>query len=211
MSRMRLLLSTAAVSALVLGLSLDPAAAQQTQTQQQRPADRDANKASAGKMDSAKFAKEAAVTDAFEIEAAKVALEKSRNDGVRRFAQHMIDEHTKMSAQLKAAAANQPAPEMDRTHRQKLEDLRKESAANFDRKYIQMQVEGHQAALKLHDGYAKNGDDAGLKKVATEAVPHVQAHLRDAQNLQRQTAAAPAAQRPAGQRAVEQGPAEPRR
>ena len=208
MSHVRILLSSAAMSVIVLGLSLDPAAAQQQPTQQRQ---NDTNRnAGAPKVDSTKFVKEAAMTDAFEIEAAKIALEKSGNDGVRRFAQHMIDEHTKMSAQLKSAAVNQraatgePAAEMDRPHRQKLDDLRKESGANFDRKYIQMQVEGHQQALKLHDGYAKNGDDAGLKKVASEAVPHVQAHLREAQNLQRQTATAPAGSRPADSRPAEQ-------
>ncbi len=163
-------------------------------------------------MDSTKFVKEAAVTDAFEIEAAKIALEKSRNDGVRRFAQHMIDEHTKMSTQLKSAAVNQrsatgePAAEIDRAHRAKLDDLRKESGANFDRKYMEMQVQGHQQAAKLFENYSKNGDDAGLKKVAADALPHVKQHLQQAQTLQRQTAAAPAGSRPADSR-----PAEPRR
>jgi|GEM_PF-980176 len=213
MSHVRILLSSAAMSVIVLGLSLDPAVAQQQPTQQrEKDIHRNANdrNAGAGRVDSTRFVKDAAMTDAFEIEAAKIALEKSRNDGVRRFAQHMIDEHTKMSAELKSAAVNQraatgePAAEMDRAHRQKLEDLRKESGANFDRRYIQMQVEGHQQALKLHEGYAKGGDDAGLKKVASEAVPHVQAHLREAQSLQRQTAAAPAGSRPADSRPAEQ-------
>lgn len=207
MSRTRLFAPSTAAAIVAVCLSLDPAVAQQPNQPQQRPA---AERNTGAKMDSTKFVKEAAMTDAFEIEAAKIALEKSRNDGVRRFAQHMIDEHTKMSTQLKSAAANQraatgePAAEMDRAHRGKLDDLRKASGADFDRKYVQMQVEGHQKALKLHQDYAKSGDEAALKKVATEAVPHVQAHLQQAQTLQRQTAAAPAGSRPADSRPAEQ-------
>ncbi len=206
MSRTRLFALSAAASVVALSLSLEPAMAQQSSQPQQRPA---AERNTVAKMDSTKFVKEAAVTDAFEIEAAKIALEKSRNDGVRRFAQHMIDEHTKMSAQLKSAAGNQraatgePAAEIDRAHRAKLDDLRKESGANFDRKYMEMQVQGHQQAAKLFENYSRNGDDAGLKKVATDALPHVKQHLQQAQTMQRQTAAAPAGSRPADSRPAE--------
>src|SRR5690349_10312950 len=45
------------------------------------------------------FVKKAATTDMAEIEMAKLALEKSQNANVRQFAQHMIDEHSKLSEQ----------------------------------------------------------------------------------------------------------------
>jgi putative membrane protein len=204
MTRTRALTLSAAVSVLALGLAAAPAAAQMSPTQQQPQQPRGAGDSKAG-MDraSAKFMKDAAQTDMFEIEAAKIALEKSRNEAVRSFAQTMLDEHQKMSSQMKSAAGGQHAmagdmAQIDRKHTRKLDDLRKESGANFDKKYIEMQVDGHRDALKLHQSYAKNGDNAELKKAANDALPHVQQHLQQAQALQRQTAEVPRERSPGG-------------
>lgn len=192
MTRTRALTLSAAVSVLALGFAAVPATARTSPTQQQPPRATGDSKAGMDRG-SAKFMTEAAQTDMLEMEAAKIAVEKSRNEQVRRFAQKMLDEHQKMSGRMKSAAGGQhpmsgEMAQLDRKHARKLDDLRKESGANFDRKYMEMQVEGHRDALKLHQDYAKNGDDAKLKKAANDALPHVQQHLQEAQALQRQTA-----------------------
>jgi putative membrane protein len=202
-------LTLAGVSLIGLSLALDPAAAQ-NQPQGQMPSQSktgDAGKGVRSSNASASFVKQAATSDMFEIEAAKLALQKSQNNGVRQFAQKMVDEHTKMSAQVKDAAqkdqvaAAVPA-QMDRAHTQKMEDLKKLNGAAFDKKYVEMQVKAHQDAAKLFESYAKSGEDANLKKTVNEGLPHIKHHLQEAQTLQRsvQTAEVPAG----GNRPVEQ-------
>lgn len=221
MTRFRAFSLTAA-SVLALSLAL-PAAAQTSPGQRQggpgAPAQTQPQAQSGMDRGSVKFVNEASMSDMFEIEAAKLAVQKSRNDAVRSFAQKMLDDHQKMSSQLKAAAGSQAAAttQLDRKHAQKLEQLRQASGAQFDRLYMETQVQGHREALKLHQDYAKGGDNTNLKKVATEAVPHVQQHLQRAEALHKQTAEVPRDRAPgdrspaqnSGQRAPGSQPTQP--
>lgn len=196
-------------SLVALGLALDPVAAQNNQPQGQLPSQPKAGDPSKGARNntaSATFVKQAAASDMFEIEAAKLALQKTQNNSVRQFAQKMVDEHTRMSAQVKDAARKDQVAaavptQTDRAHTQKLDELKKLNGAAFDRKYVEMQVQAHQEAAKLFETYARNGEDANLKKTVNEGLPHIRYHLTEAQALQRsvQTAAVPAGERPAGQ------------
>jgi putative membrane protein len=135
------------------------------------------------------YVTQAAVADMFEIESSKLALEKTTNADVKRFAQMMIDEHTKSSEGLKTAAASAgptasvPAT-LDLKHQGLLDELKaKASGGEFDRAYIEAQTKGHEDALKLHRSYAEQGDHGALKQHAAGAVPIVTAHLEQAQKI----------------------------
>jgi putative membrane protein len=190
------ILLAAAASVLALGFAAAPVIAQQTPYQQQtQPPTATGDAKPAVDRESARFVKNAATTDMFEIEAAKIALQNSRNEAVRSFAQRMIDDHERLSGHVKAAgkqhAGAGEAAQLERKHKVKLDELRRETGANFDRKYMEMQVQGHREALRLHQNYAKQGDDAALKKAASEAVPQIEQHLQQAQGLEKQTANVP--------------------
>jgi putative membrane protein len=208
--RPRTVALTLGASLIALGFAFDPAAAQNNQPQGQNRAQPKAGDPTAGQRNdtaSATFVKQAAVSDMFEIETSKLAVQKSQNNGVRQFAQKMIDEHTKMSQQVKSAAmqdqvaAGAPS-QLDRPKTQQLDDLKKLNGAAFDKKYVEIQVKAHQEAAKLFETYAKSGEDANLKKTVNEGLPHIKHHLQEAQALQRsvQTAEVPAGSRPAEQR-----------
>ena len=62
--------------------------------------------------------------------------------------------------------------------------------ADFDQVYLSQQEAAHSETLTLMQGYADNGDDAGLKAAAAKAAPKVQAHLDQVKKLQ--SGAAPA-------------------
>lgn len=47
----------------------------------------------------------------------------------------------------------------------------------YDAAYVDAQIMGHQEAFAVHDGYARNGDDPALRRVARAAVPLIQQHL----------------------------------
>ncbi|MBI1683527.1 DUF4142 domain-containing protein [Caulobacter hibisci] len=134
------------------------------------------------------FAAKAAASDMFEIEAAKVALKRSTNAEVKKFAQAMIDAHTATSAGLKAAIAASGVSitlptALPSDLQDKLDDLNKADAKDFDKTYADDQVDAHQAALNLLQRYAQDGDVAAIKTFAAETAPKVQMHLNEAEGL----------------------------
>lgn len=123
----------------------------------------------------------AGASDMFEIEAAKLAQMRSTNTQVRDFAAMMVTDHTKSSDALKAAiqASGQaltPPAALPQDKQDALDDLAKTEAADFDRKYMDGQVDAHQTALNLLQRYAQDGDVAQIKTFAAETAPTVQRH-----------------------------------
>ncbi len=134
------------------------------------------------------FVPKAAASDMFEIEAAKVADTRSTNPEVKDFAKMMGETHTKSSAALSAALAVSgvgiaPPAALPKDLQDKLDDLNKADAKDFDKKYIDGQEEAHQKALDLLTRYANDGDTPALKSFATAQISTVQAHLDSAKAL----------------------------
>lgn len=139
----------------------------------------------------------AAVSDMYEMESSKLALQKSSSADVKKFAQMMIDHHAKTTASLKTAAAGanvQLPPAMDERRQGMLDNLRQAPAGGFDGVYKAQQVAAHEEALTLHRTYADAGENAALKAVAVSAVPIIEQHLAAARALPEggQAGAAPA-------------------
>ena len=94
----------------------------------------------------------------------------------------MVTDHTKSTAMVKAAAMKSgmpamPPPPLRPDQQQMLTQLQATSGADFDRTYVSQQLQAHQEALTLQQGFAKGGDDRNLKAAAAQIVPVVQMHL----------------------------------
>ena len=130
------------------------------------------------------FAMTAAASDQFEIQSAQVALQKSRNPAVKRFAQHMIDDHTK-TAQLLMAMAQAKGmpiqPTLNADEQTMLTGLQNAQARAFDGLYWRDAVTSHQAAVAAFQGEANDGYNADIKSFAQQNLPTVQQHLAMAQ------------------------------
>lgn len=128
-------------------------------------------------------------SDLYEINSSQVALEKSQNPAVRRFADMLIKHHQKTTAAtLKAASkagVTAPPPALEPGAVASVTELQTASPADFDRIYLAQQVPAHQAALDLHRSYAAGGDQAPLRTSAKSAIPVVQRHLDAATKLQK--------------------------
>ncbi len=142
----------------------------------------------------AAFVRAAATSDLYEMEASRLAEQRSQNAEVKRFAQHMLRDHGKttgelkgMLPQLQGVSAQQMATSLDRQHQALLEQLQGAQGAEFDRAFARQQVQSHQAAVDLFRAYAQSGDDARLKQWASQTLPSLEEHLREAQQLQRGT------------------------
>jgi len=131
----------------------------------------------------------ASASDLFEIQSSQLALTKAQRPEVRQFAQMMIDHHTQTTAALTQAATasgmTPPPPALMPMQRQMMTELQAASTANFDQTYLRQQVPAHEMALALHQNYAARGDTPALKTTAAAAVPIVQQHLAQAQQLSR--------------------------
>src|SRR5689334_8396239 len=111
------------------------------------------------------FVTKAAMSDMYEVAAAKIAQKRSTNAEVKKFAAEMIKAHTKTTADLKKAiaasgAAVTPPADMDDHSKDNLGKLEKADAKDFDKKYMNDQVDAHQGALDLMQRYANDGDVA---------------------------------------------------
>ena len=135
--------------------------------------------------DDSKMMTDLAQANIAEIETGKLALEKSRNEQVRKFAQHMIDEHTSALKELQtfAQAKGVTLPHgADLKHKTMATALKIMSGNTFDSQYMKRAGVGdHQQTIELLQKTQRNARDPELKAMATKMLPTVQAHLKMAQ------------------------------
>jgi putative membrane protein len=128
-------------------------------------------------------------SDMFEVQSSKIALQRSTDAAVKRFAQMMIEAHTKTTATLKGLIADQnnlsPPTALPSGLQGKLDNLGSVSPADFDKAYLDDQVDGHQSTLNVMQRYAKDGDQEPLKQFAADTAPTVQQHLDKAKALRK--------------------------
>jgi putative membrane protein len=132
------------------------------------------------------YVQNAAVSDMFEIETSKLALEKADKPSVKTYAQMMIDEHTKSSTELKAAAGQAgievPAA-LPADKQAKVDALRGLSGAEFDRQYLADQRSGHQETLAKVNSYLAAAPAGPLKDHASKVTGVVQKHLNSLEKI----------------------------
>lgn len=128
-----------------------------------------------------------AQADMAEIAAGKLAAEKASSPEVKKFGQHMVDEHTKMleeGRKVAEAKGVKPPSRTDRKHQAALKKLRALSGDEFDRQFMAQMVKDHEDALKLAEKAAEDAKDSEIKAHAGKGAPHIQEHLAEARKLQ---------------------------
>lgn len=119
--------------------------------------------------------------DLAEVEAGKLASSKASSPEVKKFAEHMVEEHGKgmeEGKQLASSKGQQPPSEPAKKHRSAMKKLEGQSGEAFDRAYMNQMVKDHQETLKLLQEAAKNAQDPEIKAAAQKKVPTVQEHLK---------------------------------
>jgi putative membrane protein len=143
------------------------------------------SQASRASGDSA-FAMKAAHANMAEVELGKLALDKAMSDTVKKFAQMMVDDHSKALDELKGLAGpkNITLPTaIDAEHKKLSDRLSKMSGAAFDRDYMQAMVDGHRKVAADFRKESQSGSDAELKSWAGKTLPTVEAHLKQAETV----------------------------
>ena len=128
-----------------------------------------------------------------DINAGKLALQKSHNAEVRKFAQDMVNDHTavnKSVAQLGAKlhvtpAASPTQAALKKGAAESAAHLKTLSGAEFDRAYVDHEVAYHQQVIDaVKATLIPSAQNAELKSALEGAAPMFQGHLEHAQHLQ---------------------------
>lgn len=137
--------------------------------------------AAAQVMTPAQYVSTAGASDLFEVTSSKLVLQTTQDPKVRAFAQMMIADHGKSTAQVKAAAARARVrvapPKLNPLQTELVSELRAETGAARDARYIAEQKAAHNQALDVHKAYAMDGTSAPLKAAAANIAPVVQHHV----------------------------------
>ncbi len=147
-----------------------------------------AGKGSAAMTDRAEdFIESAAMSDMYEIEAGRLALDRARSPDVREVAQKMIDDHTESSAKLEASLTPElrsavPAG-LNSRRESMLQHLREAEDAMFDKTYLDQQRMAHEEAVTLMHHFRDNGDNASLRNFAADVSPVIEGHLERIKQL----------------------------
>lgn len=126
-----------------------------------------------------RFMTSAAQGGMMEVELGKLAASKAQNPEIKAFGQKMVVDHGKANDELKALAAkkNIELPkEMSGGHKETVDRLSKLSGAEFDKEYVKLMVDDHDADLEAFQAQADDGEDADVKAFAAKYAPVIKGH-----------------------------------
>lgn len=127
-----------------------------------------------------------------EVNLGNLAARRASSDDVKKFARHMVMDHTKANKELLSLADKKSlkaAERMDAEHQEMARKLMRMKGAEFDRAYMQGQVKDHEVTIALFEAKAMGGGDDALKSWAKEKLPTLRMHLKMAQEVERKLSA----------------------
>jgi putative membrane protein len=132
------------------------------------------------------------------LQTSEIALQKAQNARVKQFAQFERDEQTTIADVLRSmmepaatasagparAAATAPEIPADKAAMmQKLQQAR--GGAEFDRMYVDGQLQGHQELLQIQENYLRSGRSREHVNSAKLARGHIKEHIAMLQDIQK--------------------------
>jgi putative membrane protein len=127
-----------------------------------------------------------------EVQLGQLAMQKSSDPQIKQFAQHMIDDHTKLSNDMKLAAEQlgvHAPTQLDKKNRKTVEKLSALSGTAFDLAYMKEMVKDHKRDLQEFKDAAASSQNPALKMAADHGAQVISAHLEQAEQITRQQTA----------------------
>ncbi|MBX9759628.1 MAG: DUF4142 domain-containing protein [Beijerinckiaceae bacterium] len=126
----------------------------------------------------------ASVAILFDMEVARLAMEKAQDGSVRAFAGRILADRQESLERLRSSAAASNAPlELDEDNRRIVEALGKEQAADFDASFVGMMVDAHEDALDLYEEFRDAAVDDRLRDFVASRIEALRALLEEARSL----------------------------
>ena len=135
----------------------------------------------------ANFLKKATQSGLFEVSGGNLALKKSKNTEVQKFAKMMVEDHTKSGQKLNTLAQKKKVElptEPNFMQKGSLMLLETYDTKSFDESYSEnVGVEAHEKTVELYEEVIQSSEDADIKQYAVEGLPTVKHHLEMAKKL----------------------------
>lgn len=128
--------------------------------------------------DDHQFIMEATKGSQAEIASARIALNQTKHEEVRKFANQMITDHEKSLVTLNQMVNVQHTADPSSTSA-----LSQLSGAQFDQAYKEQAIKSHTKTISLYENYLKNGKNDELRKWVESNLPIIQMHLNHAEQL----------------------------
>ena len=133
------------------------------------------------------FVRQTAIVQMFGIEAATLALHKTSSPAIKDFAHALTSRQGAATSGLRRIVAKRSDIALpDRPDGRRLDLLRgltDKQGSDFDRANVEIQRSTHHEAALLMERYASEGDDAELKRFATQSLPLFRELDRKSQEL----------------------------
>jgi putative membrane protein len=138
------------------------------------------------KLDSNEFLAKTMQDGIWEIQTSHLAFQKSSDPDVKKFATRMIDDHTKIDLEVvelaRISGARLPQ-EITADQKIKFDDMSKLAGHEFDKRYMQYNVDDHDRQVKAFSDQADRGSDVGVKAFAARNLPVMKEHLQSAKGV----------------------------
>ncbi len=121
-----------------------------------------------------------------EVKVSQFAQERATSPEVKKFAQHMIQDHTQANKELMTLAEKKGVrlpTAIDPKHQALIDQLTKLSGVDFDRQFMSHQVKDHQDSIALFEAATREVQDPEVKAFAAKTLPTLREHLKMAQQL----------------------------
>lgn len=185
------ILGKALLSAAVITLSLGTTSCkQESKPEDSKEAAEDQNEVkfedNNAKEEDSEFLVDAAETDLEEIEIGKLAQQKGTDEEVKSFGKMLEDDHKKSFEDLKAFSdKKQISLPLVATEdgKEAYNDLNKKKGLDFDKKFADMMVDGHEKAIKNAEKVSKDAKDEEIRVWAANKIPNLTTHLEHAKKL----------------------------
>jgi putative membrane protein len=131
------------------------------------------------------FVMEAASGGMMEVELGQLAQQKAVNQRVKDFGAMMVRDHSKANDDLKNAVNGKitvPAALAEK-HQKHVTHLKETTGTEFDRDYIKMMVDDHEADIKKFEDIARDSKDQAVRDFANNALPTLRNHLTEAKSI----------------------------
>jgi putative membrane protein len=132
------------------------------------------------------FMKMAANSDQFEVRTSQLALEKTSNPEVKRYAQKMIQEHTESTQQLTQLASQRAVTlpsSPDPFQQAIIAQLTPLTGTQFDRAYLAAQTNGHMLTVAVFQTEIGQGKDRDIQSFASKLLPTIAGHYQMANQM----------------------------
>lgn len=132
------------------------------------------------------FVYQASAAGLAEVNLSMLAKDRAHSDDVKKFADRMVQDHSKANKQLNQIADRERlrvAPSMDQRHEMLAAQLARLNGKDFDHAYANAMLQDHEQAVSLFSSEAKNGQNKELKEFASKTLPTLKDHLSMARKL----------------------------